>query len=78
MIVYQNFACPYERAEDATFVRNEAHPQLQIECSALTSGVPLPSVARQRINHYETDSLYVWPITDMVLFWALLTSVPIV
>ena len=47
---YQNFACPYERAECATFIGNETHSNI------VTSQVPLPS---QRIYHYETDSQYV-------------------
>ena len=68
MRVYQNFACPYEIAEDATFMCNEAHSQLQTESSASISEVSVPSIARQRNNHYESDSQYVCLIRNVVLF----------
>ena len=61
MRTYQNYACPYERAECATFIGNE------IQDNALTSQVPLPSTGRQRNYHYETDSQYVCLIRIIIL-----------
>ena len=53
MRTYQNYACPYERAECATFMGSEIHD------NALTSQVPLPSTGGQRNYHYKTESQYV-------------------
>lgn len=73
MTTYQNFSCPYERAENATVVGNEAHHQFQTGNDVLTSQVPLPSIGGQRNSHYETGSQYVCLIREVVLLKALLT-----
>lgn len=61
MGTYQNYACPYERAECATFIGNEIHD------NASASQVPLPSTGGQRNYHYETESQYVCLIRVTVL-----------